>query len=103
MYCLSTCYARKLEKHLSICNARQTELPAYVVHNINSPLGDGGGESGIRPLLSEVPREELLRVIDKVNHLYESEYVYLLIFCIVYVIIINEIDTGKLNCLFQST
>lgn len=75
MYCLSSCYASKLEKHLTICNARPTELPVYIVHNINSP-GDGGGEGGTRRLLNEVPPEELLRVINKVNHLYESEFAY---------------------------
>ncbi|XP_026316427.1 tRNA:m(4)X modification enzyme TRM13 homolog [Hyposmocoma kahamanoa] len=68
-----TCYASKLKKHLSICNARQTEQPAYIVHNINSPLDDaGGGEGETRRSLGEVPREELLRVIDKINYLYEK-------------------------------
>lgn len=78
MCCLSTCYASKLEKHLSICNARQTELPAYIVHNINSPASDAGGsEPEARLSLSQVPHEELLRVIDKVNHIYESKFLYL--------------------------
>lgn len=75
LYYHSSCYASKLEKHLLICNARKMEQPAYIVHNINSPISDSGGSGdGTRRLLSEVPREELLRVIDKVNHLYESEF-----------------------------
>lgn len=84
MCCLSTCYASKLEKHLSICNARQMELPAYIVLNVNSPAANAGSEGEVRRLLNEVPHDELLRVIDKVNRLYESKFVYLLVFFILY-------------------
>ncbi|KOB68519.1 putative coiled-coil domain-containing protein 76, partial [Operophtera brumata] len=32
-----TCYISRLERHLAVCNARQAELPAYMVPNINAP------------------------------------------------------------------
>lgn len=66
----STCYATKLEKHLLICNARQVALPDYIVPNINAP---SSLDTTPRKLLNEVPKESLLKVIDKVNMLYESK------------------------------
>ncbi|KAI8440739.1 LOW QUALITY PROTEIN: hypothetical protein MSG28_009078 [Choristoneura fumiferana] len=62
-----TCYASKLVKHLAICNARRTEQPAYIVENINAPEAL---ESCARRPLSAVPRDELIKLIDKINHLY---------------------------------
>ncbi|XP_013197272.2 LOW QUALITY PROTEIN: tRNA:m(4)X modification enzyme TRM13 homolog [Amyelois transitella] len=64
-----TCYASKLEKHLSICNARPTELPEYIIPNVNIPLAT---DTFSRIPLSEVPQEKLLKVIDKVNSLYDK-------------------------------
>ncbi|XP_059062379.1 tRNA:m(4)X modification enzyme TRM13 homolog [Achroia grisella] len=64
-----TCYVSKLEKHLSICNARQVERPAYIVPNINAPLE---GDTSPRKPLAEVSRECLMQLIDKVNLLYEK-------------------------------
>ncbi|CAK1588846.1 unnamed protein product [Parnassius mnemosyne] len=64
-----TCYASKLQKHLSICNARQREEPEYIVRNINvSPMTD---VSTRRPLNEYAPYE-IHKVIDKVNLLYND-------------------------------
>ncbi|KAL0879819.1 hypothetical protein ABMA27_003526 [Loxostege sticticalis] len=65
----STCYISKLQKHLSICNARQGELPPYIVKDVNTAVGP---EEGPRPLLSEVPRETMEQLIEKVNMLYDK-------------------------------
>lgn len=62
-----TCYASKLLKHLAICNARRTEQPAYIVHNINAPEAV---DTCPRLPLSSYPKDALANVIDKVNHLY---------------------------------
>ncbi|KAI5631169.1 methyltransferase TRM13 domain-containing protein [Phthorimaea operculella] len=64
-----TVYKSKLEKHLSICNAKQTEFPPYIVQNINAPTEV---ETCLRRPLSEIPKDTLMRVIDKVNSLYEK-------------------------------
>ncbi|KAJ2941120.1 hypothetical protein O0L34_g10356 [Tuta absoluta] len=64
-----TVYASKLEKHLSICNAKQTESPPYIIQNINAPTEI---ETCLRRPLSDIPKETLMRVIDKVNILYEK-------------------------------
>ncbi|XP_072945447.1 tRNA:m(4)X modification enzyme TRM13 homolog [Epargyreus clarus] len=63
-----TCYASKLKKHLSICNARQLEQPDYIVHNINVQQSSGSP----RVLLSQVPEEKIRALIDKVNILYDK-------------------------------
>ncbi|XP_063622997.1 tRNA:m(4)X modification enzyme TRM13 homolog [Cydia splendana] len=62
-----TCYASKLLKHLAICNARRTEQPPYIVHNINAPEAV---DTCPRLPLSSYPKDALANVIDKVNHLY---------------------------------
>ncbi|XP_063366430.1 tRNA:m(4)X modification enzyme TRM13 homolog [Cydia amplana] len=62
-----TCYASKLLKHLAICNARRTEQPPYIMHNINAP--EAVDTCPRRPLGS-YPKDALAKVIDKVNHLY---------------------------------
>ncbi|CAG9128538.1 unnamed protein product [Plutella xylostella] len=64
-----TCYASKLEKHLQICNAKQGAVPEYIVHNINAPMETA---STPRRPLSQIPKEDLLQLIQKVNHLYEK-------------------------------
>ncbi|KAJ8728487.1 hypothetical protein PYW07_006183 [Mythimna separata] len=64
-----TVYVSRLEKHLSICNARPTERPPYIVHNINAPTEV---DTCPRKPLSQLPREVVMRVIDKVNVLYEK-------------------------------
>ncbi|KAM3955457.1 tRNA:m(4)X modification enzyme TRM13 homolog [Aphomia sociella] len=64
-----TCYVSKLEKHLSICNARQVEQPSYIVPNINAPFAD---ETSPRKPLSEISKERLMLLINKVNLLYEK-------------------------------
>ncbi|XP_028168877.1 tRNA:m(4)X modification enzyme TRM13 [Ostrinia furnacalis] len=64
-----TCYISKLQKHLSICNARQGELPPYIVKGINA----GSSSEGCpRPLLSEVPKEMMEQLVEKVNRLYDK-------------------------------
>lgn len=67
----STVYVSKLEKHLSICNARVTEQPPYIVPNINAPTET---EVFLRKPLSEIPKETVRQVIDKIDAIYESEY-----------------------------
>ncbi|XP_034836362.1 tRNA:m(4)X modification enzyme TRM13 homolog [Maniola hyperantus] len=64
-----TCYASKLEKHLSICNARQQEQPDYLMHQVNAPAV---AEECPRLPLSKTPLKRILQVIDKVNALYET-------------------------------
>lgn len=67
----STVYVSQLEKHLSICNARATEQPPYIVPNINAPTET---EGFLRKPLSEIPKETITQVIEKVDLIYESEY-----------------------------
>lgn len=66
----STCYISKLEKHLSICNARQQEQPSYIVHDVNAPAVT---EDCPRLPLAKLPLRRILQVIDKVNMLYDSK------------------------------
>ncbi|XP_045778291.1 tRNA:m(4)X modification enzyme TRM13 homolog [Maniola jurtina] len=64
-----TCYTSKLEKHLSICNARQQEQPDYIIHNVNVPAAV---EDCPRLPLSKIPLKRILQVIHKVNALYDT-------------------------------
>ncbi|XP_047538754.1 tRNA:m(4)X modification enzyme TRM13 homolog isoform X2 [Vanessa atalanta] len=63
-----TCYASKLKKHLSICNARQQQQPDYIILNIN-----GSTDTGDCPRLplNKIPLKTISKVIDKVNILYD--------------------------------
>ncbi|XP_050355282.1 tRNA:m(4)X modification enzyme TRM13 homolog [Nymphalis io] len=63
-----TCYASKLDKHLSICNARQQQQPDYIVFNIN---GSTDTEDCPRLPLSKIPLGTISKVIDKINILYD--------------------------------
>ncbi|KAJ0172458.1 hypothetical protein K1T71_011597 [Dendrolimus kikuchii] len=65
-----TCYVSKLEKHLSICNAREIEQPPYIVKNINSPAFTD--ETCPRIPLSGIAKETIIQVVDKVNLLYDK-------------------------------
>jgi tRNA:m4X modification enzyme len=71
----STCFASKLDKHLKVCNARPQETPPYIVQNINMCPET---EPPMRVLLSEVPKEKLAALIDKINHLYDSRILFLI-------------------------
>ncbi|XP_049697531.2 tRNA:m(4)X modification enzyme TRM13 homolog [Helicoverpa armigera] len=64
-----TVYVSKLEKHLSICNARATEQPVYIVPNINAPTEV---DTCHRKPLSQLPWDTVMQVVDKVNFLYEK-------------------------------
>ncbi|XP_022823899.1 tRNA:m(4)X modification enzyme TRM13 homolog [Spodoptera litura] len=64
-----TVYVSKLEKHLSICNARARDQPPYIVPNINAP---NEGELCVRLPLAQLPRETIMQVIDKINYLYDK-------------------------------
>ncbi|KAF9796924.1 hypothetical protein SFRURICE_016592 [Spodoptera frugiperda] len=64
-----TVYVSKLEKHLSICNARAREQPPYIVPNINAPTE---GETCVRKPLAQLSRETIMQVIDKINYLYDK-------------------------------
>ncbi|CAB3246955.1 unnamed protein product [Arctia plantaginis] len=64
-----TCYVSKLKKHLLICNARPVQQPPYIVHNINCPTETDVYE---RKPLSQLSKETILAVIDKVNALYDK-------------------------------
>nr|XP_026497245.1 tRNA:m(4)X modification enzyme TRM13 homolog isoform X2 [Vanessa tameamea] len=64
-----TCYASKLKKHLSICNARQQQQPDYIILNIN---GSTDTEDCPRLPLSKIPLKTISKVIDKVNILYDK-------------------------------
>nr|XP_012552706.1 uncharacterized protein LOC101740311 isoform X4 [Bombyx mori] len=63
-----TCYISKLEKHLTICNARQQDQPPYIEYNINTPITNAVP----RILLSEIPGDIIIQVINKVNSLYDK-------------------------------
>ncbi|XP_045504885.1 tRNA:m(4)X modification enzyme TRM13 homolog isoform X2 [Colias croceus] len=63
-----TCYVSKLEKHLAICNARQQEIPEYIKHDVNAPPETGPE----RKPLSQTPLISIMKLIDKVNYLYEK-------------------------------
>ncbi|XP_068622970.1 tRNA:m(4)X modification enzyme TRM13 homolog [Battus philenor] len=62
-----TCYARRLQKHLSICNARPQAEPEYIARGVNAPPP---AEACPRRPLREYSVQQLLSLIDKVNHLY---------------------------------
>ncbi|CAH0591722.1 unnamed protein product [Chrysodeixis includens] len=64
-----TVYVSKLEKHLSICNARATEQPPYIVPSINAPTET---EVFLRKPLSEIPKEIVAQVIKKIDLIYET-------------------------------
>ncbi|XP_075982064.1 tRNA:m(4)X modification enzyme TRM13 homolog [Anticarsia gemmatalis] len=64
-----TCYVSKLEKHLLICNARALPQPPYIVHNINAPTPT---DVCVRKPLSQLSKETVMQVIEKVNLLYET-------------------------------
>ncbi|XP_047027422.1 tRNA:m(4)X modification enzyme TRM13 homolog isoform X2 [Helicoverpa zea] len=68
-----TVYVSKLEKHLSICNARATEQPVYIVPNINAPAEV---DTCLRKPLSQLPWDTVMQVVDKVNFLYERHMSY---------------------------
>ncbi|CAH0718872.1 unnamed protein product, partial [Brenthis ino] len=64
-----TCYASKLEKHLSICNARKQEQPSYIIQNINAPTQL---DECARLPLNQIPLDTILKCIEKVNLLYDG-------------------------------
>ncbi|KPJ11079.1 tRNA guanosine-2'-O-methyltransferase TRM13-like [Papilio machaon] len=64
-----TCYVRRLEKHLSICNARPQDDPDYIVRNVNCPPDSGACPR--RPL-TQYTTSQIQHVIDKINSLYKE-------------------------------
>ncbi|XP_013144151.1 PREDICTED: tRNA:m(4)X modification enzyme TRM13 homolog, partial [Papilio polytes] len=64
-----TCYVRRLEKHLSICNARPQDDPDYIVRNVNCPP-----DSGVCPRrpLTQYTTNQIQHVIDKINSIYKE-------------------------------
>ncbi|XP_013171435.1 PREDICTED: tRNA:m(4)X modification enzyme TRM13 homolog isoform X2 [Papilio xuthus] len=64
-----TCYVRRLQKHLSICNARPLDDPDYIVRNVNCP--PDSGTCWRRPL-TQYTRSQIQHVIDKINCLYKE-------------------------------
>ena len=67
----STVYANKLEKHLKICNSRSKVQPPYIVSNVNRGVADERTE---HRKLSDLTRQELASLIEKINHVYDSKY-----------------------------
>ncbi|CAK1542434.1 unnamed protein product [Leptosia nina] len=63
-----TCFASKLAKHLTICNARLEEHPAYIQKNVNTITED----SPPKKSLTEIPLLELRALTKKVNQLFEQ-------------------------------
>ncbi|XP_047515555.1 tRNA:m(4)X modification enzyme TRM13 homolog isoform X4 [Pieris napi] len=63
-----TCYANKLQKHLTICNARQREVPPYIKYNVNAPVET----SPLKQPLSEIPSTQIEQIINKVNLLFDT-------------------------------
>ncbi|KAF0305660.1 tRNA:m(4)X modification enzyme TRM13 [Amphibalanus amphitrite] len=68
---MRTCYLKKLQKHLKVCNAREKERPPYYVRDINA--GDGSAEPG-GPTIHELSDRALLELLDKISALH-SEHV----------------------------
>ena len=66
----STCYQKKLQKHLKVCNAREKERPPYYVRDINA--GDGAADPG-GPTIYQLSDEALLQLLDKITALYDGE------------------------------
>ncbi|XP_043202914.1 tRNA:m(4)X modification enzyme TRM13 homolog isoform X2 [Amphibalanus amphitrite] len=66
-----TCYLKKLQKHLKVCNAREKERPPYYVRDINA--GDGSAGPG-GPTIHELSDRALLDLLDKISALH-SEHV----------------------------
>ncbi|XP_022129010.2 tRNA:m(4)X modification enzyme TRM13 homolog isoform X2 [Pieris rapae] len=64
----STCYASKLQKHLTICNARQQEVPPYIKYNVNAPPET----NPLKQPLSEIPSTQIDQIINKVNLLFDT-------------------------------
>ncbi|XP_043230106.1 tRNA:m(4)X modification enzyme TRM13 homolog isoform X2 [Amphibalanus amphitrite] len=66
-----TCYLKKLQKHLKVCNAREKERPPYYVRDINA--GDRSAGPG-GPTIHELSDQALLDLLDKISALH-SEHV----------------------------
>lgn len=67
-------YRKKLQKHLQICNARQkTDLPDYLQPGVNAGSdGEEDVDGAGKMKLSDVPKEELDNLIDKIYKLYQE-------------------------------
>lgn len=70
----STCFLSKLEKHLKVCNAKQDNLPTYIVKNINS----GNEHDSVCAIetsqrqLSKIPIKEIKLVLTKITNIYNK-------------------------------
>ncbi|XP_019875165.2 tRNA:m(4)X modification enzyme TRM13 homolog [Aethina tumida] len=67
-----TCYAHKLQKHLKICNARNTKDEIYIVRGINSGSNGKICDDSYK-LLSTFSNSDILETIKKVNKVYEEQ------------------------------
>ncbi|CAH0558843.1 unnamed protein product [Brassicogethes aeneus] len=66
-----TCYAHKLNKHLKICNARQSKVEPYIEKGINSGKFEDSVEDSFK-FLSTYSVSDILETIKKVNKVYED-------------------------------
>ncbi|XP_069694498.1 tRNA:m(4)X modification enzyme TRM13 homolog [Periplaneta americana] len=64
-----SCYAKKLQKHLAVCNARPKEQPLYIVPGIN--CGDESTSQECRKLADLEPTE-LSHLIQKIESVYQK-------------------------------
>lgn len=68
-------YRKNLNKHLRICNAKpKTDLPDYIQPGVNAGESDDEGDvaAAVDLKLSEIPKEELDSLIEKLEKLYEE-------------------------------
>lgn len=69
-----TVYERNIRKHLEICNAKQKDLPEYIVPGLNAgPVAENGVDVDERSdlKLSDIDKEVINSIIEKVNNIYE--------------------------------
>ncbi|KAJ8967841.1 hypothetical protein NQ317_005512 [Molorchus minor] len=64
-----TCYAHNLEKHLKICNSRETTPEAFISKGINS--GDDNNTDNTYNLLSTYSVFDIKNTVSKVNQIYK--------------------------------
>lgn len=70
-----TVYGRNLRKHLTICNAKVTEQPDYIVPGLNAgpPSNEDNSNAAKKEFkLSEIDSSVLASIIAKVNQIYDE-------------------------------
>lgn len=66
-----SCYAKKLKKHLKICNSRPKPLPEYIVPGINLSDSKKSCHNEVYSITS-VPDDVLVELIEKIETVFKS-------------------------------